>query len=297
MLEQGHRGDEALDDRKIWKALADPSRRRMLDLLRVQAMTTGGLVQHFEMSRYGVMKHLEVLADAGLVLVRRQGRERWNHLNAVPIQRIYRRWIEPFAAEPADGLLKLKALAEKPSENEKTEETSGEPTMGQMSDRVMQALDIQQEIEIDAPAAKVWSSLTADIAAWWPKDFYVGQAPRRFVVEPRVGGRVYEDWGDDQGVLWATVLVFQEGELLQWAGDLSADFGGPARSITSFKLVSEGDKTRVMFRDCPYGALSENAAKNLESGWSWLLQDCLRPFVESGKHPDRPDSVVAAEKS
>lgn len=288
MLNESRHANETGDDAKIWKALADPSRRRMLDLLRRRAMTTGSLVEHFEMSRYGVMKHLEVLADAGLVLVRRQGRERWNHLNAVPIQQIYRRWIQPFAAEPADGLLKLKNVVER---------NRGVDTMGEMNDRVFQALDIQQEIEINAPAAKVWSSLTTEIAAWWPKDFYVGPTPRRFVIEPRVGGRVYEDWGDDQGVLWATVLVYQKGELLQWAGDLSADFGGPARSITSFKLVSEEEKTRVMFRDCPYGALSEGTVKNLESGWSWLLQDCFKPFVEVGKQPERPDSVVAEGKS
>ncbi len=288
MLNESRHANETGDDAKIWKALADPSRRRMLDLLRRRAMTTGSLVEHFEMSRYGVMKHLEVLADAGLVLVRREGRERWNHLNAVPIQQIYRRWIQPFAAEPADGLLKLKNVVER---------NRGVDTMGEMNDRVFQALDIQQEIEINAPAAKVWSSLTTEIAAWWPKDFYVGPTPRRFVIEPRVGGRVYEDWGDDQGVLWATVLVYQKGELLQWAGDLSADFGGPARSITSFKLVSEEEKTRVMFRDCPYGALSEGTVKNLESGWSWLLQDCFKPFVEAGKQPERPDSVVAEGKS
>ena len=288
MMNESRHANETGDDAKIWKALADPSRRRMLDLLRRRAMTTGSLVEHFEMSRYGVMKHLEVLADAGLVLVRREGRERWNHLNAVPIQQIYRRWIQPFAAEPADGLLKLKNVVER---------NRGVDTMGEMNDRVFQALDIQQEIEINAPAAKVWSSLTTEIAAWWPKDFYVGPTPRRFVIEPRVGGRVYEDWGDDQGVLWATVLVYQKGELLQWAGDLSADFGGPARSITSFKLVSEEEKTRVMFRDCPYGALSEGTVKNLESGWSWLLQDCFKPFVEAGKQPERPDSVVAEGKS
>ena len=288
MLNESRHANETGDDAKIWKALADPSRRRMLDLLRRRAMTTGSLVEHFEMSRYGVMKHLEVLADAGLVLVRREGRERWNHLNAVPIQQICRRWIQPFAAEPADGLLKLKNVVER---------NRGVDTMGEMNDRVFQALDIQQEIEINAPAAKVWNSLTTEIAAWWPKDFYVGPTPRRFVVEPRVGGRVYEDWGDDQGVLWATVLVYQKGVLLQWAGDLSAVFGGPARSITSFKLVSEEEKTRVMFRDCPYGALSEGTVKNLESGWSWLLQDCFKPFVEVGKQPERPDSVVAEGKS
>jgi DNA-binding transcriptional ArsR family regulator len=59
------------------------------------------------------MKHLGVLVDAGLVLVEREGRERWNHLNAVPIQEIYRRWIRPFDAEAADGLLRMKRRVER----------------------------------------------------------------------------------------------------------------------------------------------------------------------------------------
>ena len=75
-------------------------------------MTTGGLAAHFEFSRYGVMNHLSVLVDAGLVLVRRRGRERWNHLNPVPIRQIYRRWIRPFEERSADKLIRLKNVAE-----------------------------------------------------------------------------------------------------------------------------------------------------------------------------------------
>jgi len=97
----------------VFKALADPSRRRMLDLLRERPMTTGEVAGHFDVTRFAVMKHLHVLVGAGLVTVRRDGRVRWNHLNPVPIQRIYRRWIRPFEADRADALLRLKQTAER----------------------------------------------------------------------------------------------------------------------------------------------------------------------------------------
>ena len=97
---------------RLWKALADPSRRRILDLLRDGPMTTGELASHFELSRFAVMKHLTQLVESSVVLVVRHGRERWNHLNAVPLQEMYRRWIEPFGAESADALLRIKATAE-----------------------------------------------------------------------------------------------------------------------------------------------------------------------------------------
>ena len=97
---------------EVWKALADPSRRHILDLLRVRPMTTGALAARFDFSRYGVMSHLRVLVDARLVLVRRRGRERWNHLNPVPIRQIYRRWIRPFEERSTDKLIRLKNLAE-----------------------------------------------------------------------------------------------------------------------------------------------------------------------------------------
>ena len=101
----------AADDR-IWKALADPCRRRILDLVRERPRTTGELARPFEVSRFMVMKHLKQLVDAGLVLVVRRGRERWNHLNPAPIQEIWRRWIEPFAVAAADSMHRLKVRAE-----------------------------------------------------------------------------------------------------------------------------------------------------------------------------------------
>lgn len=111
--DQGKRGATDRDNDLVWRALSDPSRRQMLDLLRQRPMTTGELGQHFDFSRYAVMKHLKVLEKASLVLIERHGRERFNHLNPMPIQQIYRRWIRPFEALPADRLLRLKLAVER----------------------------------------------------------------------------------------------------------------------------------------------------------------------------------------
>lgn len=99
-------------DDLVWKALGDPSRRLILDRLRERPHTTGELCGYFESTRFAVMKHLKVLEAASLIVVERRGRERFNYINPVPIQEIYRRWIRPFEALPADRLLKLKRLAE-----------------------------------------------------------------------------------------------------------------------------------------------------------------------------------------
>lgn len=101
-----------LEDEAVWRALADPTRRRILDRLRRGAATTGSLCEGFEVTRFAVMKHLKVLVEAGLVVVERRGRERYNHLNPLPIQEIYHRWIRPFEAAAADRILRLKELSE-----------------------------------------------------------------------------------------------------------------------------------------------------------------------------------------
>lgn len=104
-------------DAAIWSALHDVSRRHMLDLLRLGPLTTSELCEHFDFSRFAVMKHLKVLQIAGLVVVERRGRDRINHLNPLPLQAMYRRWIRPFERIPADRLLRLKVLVENNKED------------------------------------------------------------------------------------------------------------------------------------------------------------------------------------
>ena len=94
---------------RIFKALANPIRRRICDELRLRPLTTKQLCQCFpELDRTTVMLHLRVLEEAGLVVPVRKGRERFNHLDAMPIQAIHDRWIGPHAAAAARGLSRLK---------------------------------------------------------------------------------------------------------------------------------------------------------------------------------------------
>lgn len=112
-------------DEVVWRALSDPSRRRILDLLRERPRTTGELTECFDFSRYAVMKHLKVLHQAGLLLIERRGRERFNHLNAVPLQRIVRRWVQPFEARAADRLLRLEEHVHRSARNRSNEGGAG----------------------------------------------------------------------------------------------------------------------------------------------------------------------------
>jgi DNA-binding transcriptional ArsR family regulator len=100
----------------VFKALSAGVRRQILDDLRDQPLTTGTLCAHFpELDRCTVMQHLRVLEDADLVTVVRRGRERWNHLNPIPIHEIHERWIGPHAERAVGMLTRLKADLEKDS--------------------------------------------------------------------------------------------------------------------------------------------------------------------------------------
>lgn len=97
----------------VWRALANPHRRKMLDMLREGPLTTGDLSAAFpELSRFAVMQHLGVLTEANLIIIRREGRQRFNYLNAVPIREIYERWVSRYEGHWAGALLGLKRALE-----------------------------------------------------------------------------------------------------------------------------------------------------------------------------------------
>ncbi len=97
------------DDDRVFRALADPTRRLLLDrLFERDGRTLKELESDLDMTRFGVMKHLRVLEDAGLVVTRRQGREKLHHLNPVPIRLIHDRWIDKYTERFATALADLK---------------------------------------------------------------------------------------------------------------------------------------------------------------------------------------------
>src|SRR6478752_1308360 len=106
--------DDELDG--AFKALADPSRRILLDLLFARdGRTLTELEPELSMTRFGVMKHLKVLEEAGLVVTRRSGRTKLHFLNPVPIRMIHDRWIDKYTERHVTALLDLKHELENPS--------------------------------------------------------------------------------------------------------------------------------------------------------------------------------------
>ncbi|MDJ1159884.1 metalloregulator ArsR/SmtB family transcription factor [Chelatococcus sp. SYSU_G07232] len=115
--------NDDIDD-ALFKALSHRTRRRMLDALKSGPRTTGMLCDSMpEIDRCTVMQHLKVLEEAGLVVVERRGRERWNHLDALPIHAIHERWIGPYAAYAAHMLSRLKRQTEAGSPTQAKAET------------------------------------------------------------------------------------------------------------------------------------------------------------------------------
>jgi DNA-binding transcriptional ArsR family regulator len=108
------------DDEPVWRALANATRRALLDALREGPLTTGELAERFEeLSRFAVMQHLRVLEEAELVIVRREGRHRYNYLNAVPIQAVYDRWVVRYMQPWTEALVSMRDELEERARDER----------------------------------------------------------------------------------------------------------------------------------------------------------------------------------
>ena len=104
----------------VWRALASPVRRAILDDLRDGPRTTGAIASRFpKLTRFAVMQHLRVLDEAELVISRRDGRERYNYVNPVPIQRIYDRWVSRYMKPSTEALVSLRDELETRSRKER----------------------------------------------------------------------------------------------------------------------------------------------------------------------------------
>ena len=256
---------------RVWAALAHPVRREILDLLRARPRKTGELAAEVPLSRFAVMKHLGVLEEASLVIVRREGRERWNHLNAVPLQRVHERWVRRYEAHWASALLRLKAAAEAPE---------GDRVMPEPAEPIGWT-HVEVEVPVARPPEAVWKSLTEEIGAWWLDGFYGGADPKGFRLEAKLGGRMYEDWGDGNGLVWYTVMSLEPPKSLLLAGQITAAFGGPASTTVQITLEPDGDGTKVRLSDDLCGRVTDESAGKIEGGWRMLLTDGLKAHAES----------------
>jgi len=248
----------------VWRALSDPTRRHLLDLLRERPRTTGDLASAVpELTRFAVMKHLTALEEAGLVVVRRRGRERWNYLNAVPLQQVAERWIRPFAAQWASSLLRLADYVE---------ETGGTGMATAAETAPLAALDIAHELVVAASREKVFGALTR-MGEWWPHRFRDGAL---VTLEPFVGGRFFEDWGDGGGALYGTVSELRRPDRIAVRGPMGMT--GPVTSVWDLELEDTGAGTRVRGSHRAFGDIDEETRASYTSGWGEVTA-ALRGFL------------------
>lgn len=151
------------------------------------------------------------------------------------------------------------------------------------------ALTIELQVIIEAARPRVWKALVAETSRWWPRSFLALPDSRRFVIEPRLGGRVYETSGKGAGAVWYTVSAVVPPSLLAMVGHLAPPFGGPSVSMPRFTLEEDGTRrTIVRLGDAMLGRIDESTRACCEDGWRTLLEKHLKAHVEAHRAPARP---------
>jgi DNA-binding transcriptional ArsR family regulator len=248
----------------VWRVLASPQRRQLLDLLSEGPRTTGDLADAMpELSRFAVMQHLGVLNDAGLVVVRRRGKHRFNHLNPVPLRRWYERCVVPLADRAGAELLALERHVE------------GGPAMTVMTDEI-RTVRIETELRFRASPERIFRALTEESLEWFPTTSGEERV-KAVVVEPRVGGAHYEDWGDGAGHLYGHVTVYDRPYRLGLRGRV---FAGSILD-TAYEIEPDGEETVLRMSKVAVGPMTDEQADSIRTyGDIGRFEDALRRVVE-----------------
>ncbi len=245
----------------VFKALADPTRRDLLDaLFERDGQTLRALEERFEMSRFGVMKHLRLLEEAGLVVSRRRGREKLHFLNPVPIRLVHDRWVSKYAEPWAEMLSGLK--------------TSQESTM----ERVF-------EIYIRTTPERLWEAITDT------------ETRRKY----NFGSGVVSDWTPGSRLEMSSPKaegLLGEGEVLEvnpptrlvhtlvalWDEDVRSE----GSSRVTWDIEPVGDSCRLTVT---HDQLREGANEQLYGGWPMILSG-LKTWLETGSVLTTPGSLM-----
>ena len=244
---------------EVFRALADPTRRALLDeLFAEDGQTLGALEGRLPMTRFGVMKHLKVLEEAGLVVTKKRGREKLHFLNPVPIRLVHDRWVSKYAEPWAAGLSRLKSTLEE------------------------DGMEKVFEIYIRTTPERLWEAITD------PEQ----RAKYNF------GAGITSDWTPGSRFEMAVPgLVLGEGENLEvdpprrlvqsmtalWSEEAKAE----GRSRVTWEIEPVGNSCRLTIT---HDDMREGANEELYGGWPMILSG-LKSLLETGEVLDTPGSL------
>jgi DNA-binding transcriptional ArsR family regulator len=248
---------------EIFKALADPTRRALLDeLFRQDGQPLRDLEARFPMSRYGVMKHLRLLEDAGLVVTRRRGREKLHFLNPVPIRLVHDRWVSKYEEPIVAALSGLK------SELEKTMEKIYEIYIRTTPERLWQALTSAE----DRPHFQFGNVVHSDWKVGSAVEISNPKAPF-----PLGDGEVLEV--DPPRRLVHTMRAL-------WGDDVKAE----GFSRVTYEIEQVGDSCQLTLT---HDQLREDTNPQIYGGWPMILSG-LKTWLETGTTLTTPGSLMYA---
>lgn len=243
----------------IWRALADTKRRQIIELLEAQPRTTKELSEFFDVSRFAVMKHLNVLEQAGLIKVRREGRRRWNMLNDELVH--FLRTSPGGSDDGPDQLARILGFF-----------PLGHPRESEPLTR-SDSVCIRLEIQLPGSAREVFLALTDGSALW---QHWATTSPAELQLEPRVGGRLYlalDDTG--QGELYATVTYFKKDEELRLSGPMGV---ADAATVGLVRIILEphGNGTRLKLTHHIAGEVTGQMVEEFRRRWNGMLNGYLK---------------------
>ena len=243
----------------VFRALADPTRRSLLDELFLRdGQTLGELEERFAMTRFGVMKHLKILEEAGLVVTRRRGRQKLHFLNPVPIRLVHGRWVSKYAEPWVAGLSDMKR-------------------------RLEAQMEKVFEIYIRTTPERLWEAITDP------------EIRSRY----NFGAGVTSDWNVGSRLDMASgQMVLGEGEVLEvdpprrlvhtmtalWSDEVKEE--GPTRVTWEITQVQESRHLTVT-----HDELREGANEQLYGGWPMILSG-LKTWLETGERLTTPGSLL-----
>jgi DNA-binding transcriptional ArsR family regulator/uncharacterized protein YndB with AHSA1/START domain len=257
----------------VWQALADPSRRLLIERLASGAKTTSQLCEGMPMSRFGVMKHLGILERAGLVIARRHGRLRLNHLNVAPLHELQRRWLSPYAEGRAAGVASF------------AQQIEGNVMAQSDSEMGAGVVDVALEWPIQASVQRVWQALFEQPEHWWPTGHRAAGEGARMSFEPRIGGQLREERPDGGGVVWYTVFALDPMRSVDLSGHLAARYGGPALSLLHLEIVPAAAEGTSLLKltDSVHGRIGPDMRASLASGWQAIIGEGLVAHISGGE--------------
>jgi DNA-binding transcriptional ArsR family regulator len=251
----------------LFKALGHPIRRRILDILKQSAKTTGELDEYFpEVSRYAIMKHLTILEEGNLVVVRREGKYRLNFLNAVPLQEMHNRWVGKYMETTANSLLNLRSVVEETSIG------------GDVNMKENQVFRIEQEVLIEGTREQIFKALTERVGDWWEFRLAPKGVSSQFTFNPVPGGQFIEKWRENEGALWGTVYFVNAPEEIRLHGHLGMQ--GAINSAYTYRLIEREGATFLQLSHSASGIIEENWEKDHAEGWKYLLGTLLKNYIE-----------------